>query len=148
MTSRARARILTAPMSVAAASLALLSTLTGCSAAGDAAGQNPSGPADTSAQYTDGEYSASGSYQSPNGTETVVVQLTLADDTVTDVTVTPGGSNSTTQYYQGEFVSGIAAEVVGKDVDELEVTRVAGSSLTSGGFREAVDAITADALVN
>lgn len=142
-----RAHLLAAPISAAAASLALLGTLAGCSAAGDAAGQNAAGPADTSAEYTDGQYSASGAYQSPNGTETIEVQLTLVNDAVTEVTVTPGGSNPTTQFYQGEFVSGIAAEVVGKDVDELQVTRVAGSSLTSGGFREAVDAIKADALV-
>lgn len=145
MTSRARS--FSAPASAAAASFALLGTLAGCSAAGDAAAEVPAGPADTSAEYTDGEYSASGAYQSPNGTESVIVQLTLEGDVVTAVAVTPGGSNSTTQYYQDQFVGGIEAEVVGKDIDELQVTRVAGSSLTSGGFREALEAIKADALV-
>ncbi len=147
MTSRARS--FSAPVSAAAASLALLGTLAGCSAAGDAAGGSadvPAGPADTSAEYTDGEYSASGAYQSPNGTESVIVQVSLEDDVVTAVAVTPGGSNSTTQYYQDQFVGGIEAEVVGKDIDELQVTRVAGSSLTSGGFREALETIKADAL--
>ncbi len=145
MTSRARSS--STPVALAGASLALLGTLAGCATAGDAAADVPSGPADTSAEYTDGEYSASGSYQSPNGTESVVVQLSLEGDVVTAVSVTPGGSNSTTQYYQDQFVGGIEAEVVGKDIDELRVTRVAGSSLTSGGFREALETIKADALV-
>ena len=64
---------------------------------------------------------------------------------VTDVTVTPGANNPTVAFYQGEFVGGIAAEVVGEHIDELDVTRVAGSSLTSGGFREAVAQIRDDA---
>ena len=62
-----------------------------------------------------------------------------------DVTVTPHAEEGNAVQYQGQFASGIAAEVVGKDIDELEVSRVAGSSLTSEGFNQAVDAIKADA---
>ncbi len=46
-----------------------------------------------------------------------------------------------TERYQGEFIDGIADEVVGKPIDELNVSRVAGSSLTSGGFNDAVASI-------
>ena len=34
---------------------------------------------------------------------------------------------------------------VGKDIDEISVSRVAGSSLTSGGFNQAIDAIKSEA---
>jgi hypothetical protein len=46
---------------------------------------------------------------------------------------------------QGEFISGIAGVVVGKNIDSIKVDKVGGSSLTSGGFNAAVDAIKADA---
>lgn len=95
--------------------------------------------------YTDGLYTGNGTYTSPNGRENIVVFLTLAGGIVTEVTVTPGANNPTVAFYQGEFVGGIAAEVVGKHIDELDVTRVAGSSLTSGGFREAVEQIRSSA---
>ena len=49
------------------------------------------------------------------------------------------------EQYQGEFIGGIADVVVGEDIDEISVSRVAGSSLTSGGFNEAIEAIKADA---
>ena len=35
--------------------------------------------------------------------------------------------------------------VVGQDIDEISVSRVAGSSLTSGGFNRAIEEIKAEA---
>ncbi|GAA1686908.1 hypothetical protein GCM10009792_03450 [Microcella alkalica] len=144
-------RLLAAPL-CATAAVTLLGTLSGC-AAGDVSGAPaPTEPAtgadaDTSAAYEDGGYAATGEYQSPNGGESIIVELTLEGDIVTDVVVTTNANNPTTQRFQNEFAGGIAAEVVGKDIDTLEVTRVAGSSLTSGGFRQAIETIKADALV-
>jgi uncharacterized protein with FMN-binding domain len=144
-------RLLAAPLCATAAAATLLGTLAGCSTAPatgtPAAPETPSGAdADTSAAYTDGSYAASGNYQSPNGNESIIVELTLAGDIVTEVTVQTNANNPTTERFQGLFAGGIAAEVVGKDIDTLDVTRVAGSSLTSGGFRQAIETIKADAL--
>ncbi|MGZ0211836.1 MAG: FMN-binding protein [Actinomycetales bacterium] len=100
----------------------------------------------TGADYTDGTYTESGDYTSPNGAEQVDVTLTLESNVVTDVEVVGHGDNPNTKQFQGEFIGGIASEVVGKNIDELSVDKVAGSSLTSGGFNKAVDAIKADAL--
>lgn len=97
------------------------------------------------ASYADGSYSAEGGYQSPNGPELVEVSLTLAGGVVTAVEVTPQATNSTSKRYQSEFAGGIAAETIGKPIDELDVSRIAGSSLTSGGFNEALASIKADA---
>ncbi|GAC1387529.1 MAG: hypothetical protein NVSMB43_26850 [Pseudarthrobacter sp.] len=82
---------------------------------------------------------------SPNGTETVGVELTLASGTVTAVNITQHPSNPNTRKFQGEFAGGIASQVVGKSIDELKVSKVAGSSLTSGGFNQAVEKIKSEA---
>ncbi|MFJ6454797.1 hypothetical protein [Paenarthrobacter sp. NPDC091669] len=95
--------------------------------------------------YKDGTYSADGTYTSPNGQETVGVELTLAGDTVSAVNITTHPSNPNTKKFQGEFAGGIAAQIVGKKIDELNVSKVAGSSLTSGGFNEAVEQIKSQA---
>lgn len=95
--------------------------------------------------YKDGTYSADGNYVSPNGTETVGVELTLAGGTVTAVDITQHPSNPNTRKFQGEFAGGIADQVVGKSIDELNVSKVAGSSLTSGGFNQAVEQIRSEA---
>lgn len=96
---------------------------------------------DTGGTYEDGTYTADGSYQTPESVETISVTLTLADGVVTDVEVTGDPKARETEQYQGAFIDGISEEVEGKSIDELNVTRVAGSSLTSGGFNAAVDDI-------
>jgi uncharacterized protein with FMN-binding domain len=103
------------------------------------------GTGTSTSTYKDGEYTESGSYASPNGTASGDVTVTLADDVVTAVEVVGHGDNPDSKHYQGEFIGGIDAAVVGKKIDDIKVTNVAGSSLTSGGFTEALDAIKADA---
>ncbi|NQX12779.1 FMN-binding protein [Microbacteriaceae bacterium VKM Ac-2855] len=95
--------------------------------------------------YADGTYEATGSYTSPGGSETVEVSITLESDVVTAVAVTPESENPTGTQYQTKFASGIAAVVVGKNIDDLDVSKVSGSSLTSTGFNDAVETIKADA---
>jgi uncharacterized protein with FMN-binding domain len=148
----------------ALAGLSLLGVVTGCSTDTGSADSSPtpgasfqstteatpdasesSEAASGSSAYADGEYSAEGEYTSPGGKETVGVSLTLAGDVITAVTVTPESENPNGKKYQGEFADGIAEVVVGKSIDDIEVSKVAGSSLTSGGFNDAVDQIKADA---
>ncbi len=129
-----------------------LLALSGCAASPSDAMGDPTGAggggnagADTSASYADGDYRAEASYLSPAGEESVAVELTLEGDVVTAVTVTPEAVDPQARTFQEKFASGIAEVVVGKDIDTLDVSRVAGSSLTSGGFNKAVEAIKADA---
>jgi uncharacterized protein with FMN-binding domain len=139
-------------LSLGFAGLGLVGALAGCSSASatDASTADSSGgsnsSADTSASYTDGSYTEDGDYTSPGGPQSVTVKLTLAGDKVTAVTVTGHATDPTAKSYQAQFVGGISAVVVGKDIDTLNVSRVAGSSLTSGGFNAALKAIKADAL--
>jgi uncharacterized protein with FMN-binding domain len=114
------------------------------SASGTASGSTAA--SGSAAGYKDGTYSADGNYKSPNGTETVGVQLTLANGTVSAVEITEHPSNPNTRKFQGQFAGGIADQVVGKSLDEINVSKVAGSSLTSGGFNQALEAIKTQAL--
>ncbi|QNO37901.1 hypothetical protein H4J02_02330 [Protaetiibacter sp. SSC-01] len=134
---------------VGAAGIGLLA-LSGCAASpsgadGGTGGDGTTGGSGADASYADGDYSAEASYISPAGEESVKVDLTLEGDVVTAVTVTPEAEDPQARSFQEKFASGIADVVVGKDIDDLDVSRVAGSSLTSGGFNKAVVAIKADA---
>ncbi|GAA3212150.1 hypothetical protein [Microbacterium terregens] len=100
-------------------------------------------PADST--YADGTYTAEGSYATPESVETVVVTVSLEDDVITDVTVAGEPQKRESEEYQGRFIGGIADVVVGKDIDEISVSRVAGSSLTSGGFNQAIETIKSEA---
>lgn len=105
----------------------------------DASGGGTSG-------YADGTYTADGSYTSPGGEETITVTLTLADGVIDDVEVeNPETTNPNSLRYQGEFIDGIAEEVVGVPLDDVSVDRVGGSSLTSGGFEDALETIRDEA---
>lgn len=145
------------PLRVGAAlvGVAGIVTLAGCSGTASAepdaeettqtdAGSD-SGSDSAAGAYADGTYTAEGTYRTPETTETIEVTITLESDVVTAVEVTGDPQAPQTSQYQGRFIGGISDEVVGKDIDDISVSRVAGSSLTSGGFNEAVEAIKADA---
>ena len=100
----------------------------------------------SSGTYTDGTYEATGQYATPESVETIDVTLTIAGDTVTAVEVTGDPQAAESKRYQSEFIGGIQDEVVGKKLDEISVSKVAGSSLTSGGFNTAVEIIKTEAL--
>ena len=121
------------------AGLSLVGSLAGCS--------TPTADPGTSARgdYADGTYTESGDYQAPSGTESVDVTITLADNVITAVEVVGHATDPEAKLHQGEFIDGIGAIVVGKDIDEISVSKVSGSSLTSGGFNKAIEAIKADA---
>ncbi|WP_075891885.1 hypothetical protein [Actinomyces provencensis] len=95
----------------------------------------------TSSTGASGSYSATGSYSSPGGQQSIEVELTLEDGTVTAVTVTPGASDSQALRYQQDFAEHVSAEVVGKTLEEADVTTVASSSLTGAGFNSALEEI-------
>ncbi len=95
--------------------------------------------------YIDGTYTADGSYQTPESVETISVTVTLQDDVITAVSVSGNPQKRESEEYQSKFIGGISSEVVGKSIDEISVSRVAGSSLTSGGFNQAIETIKAEA---
>ena len=145
---------------VAAASVLGIVTLAGCAGAAEAepattaatpkATQSDSASATASAAasgsaYADGTYTADGSYQTPESVEKISVTVTLQDDVITAVSVSGNPQKRESEEYQSKFIGGISSEVVGKSIDEISVSRVAGSSLTSGGFNQAIETIKAEA---
>ncbi|MBP2437680.1 hypothetical protein [Microbacterium amylolyticum] len=99
----------------------------------------------TETGYADGTYSAEGTYQTPETVETVEVTVDVQDSVVTSVEVVGDPQATESRQFQGQFIDGIADEVVGQPLDEINVSRVAGSSLTSGGFNQAIEQIKQDA---
>lgn len=101
----------------------------------------------TQSTYKDGTYTATGSYMSPGGMDQVGVTLTLKNDIVTDVSVSPMAGDNTSERYQAMFVAGYKQYVVGKDIDKVKLDKVSGASLTPIGFNEAITKIEAQARV-
>ena len=99
---------------------------------------------DTS-MYSDGTYSATGSYISPGGRESLDLTVTIKDGVITDTSIVTKATDRTAQQYQEQFTDNYKTLVVGKKVDGLSLSRVAGSSLTSNGFNDALDEIRNDA---
>lgn len=100
---------------------------------------------DPNSSYKDGTYKASGGYQSPGGAETVDLSVTLAGGVITGTELVNHPTTRDADDYQKRFINGYKSLVVGKKIDEVSLSRVAGSSLTSGGFNRALDQIKSDA---
>lgn len=88
--------------------------------------------------YKDGTYTARGSYQSPGGRESIVVQVTLMNNIVTATSAQSAAKTEVGKAYQSQFISGYRQQVVGKPIAKLNLDRVSGSSLTSQGFNDAI----------
>lgn len=141
--------------------ISLLGVVTGCAATATTSGDATTDPTPTTtasattdptstaaagtSTYKDGSYTESGSYQSPAGSDSVKVTITLASDVVTAVKVTGDATDPTAKMHQSQFIGGISAIVVGKKIDSLKVSKVSGSSLTSDGFNAALAKIKTDA---
>jgi uncharacterized protein with FMN-binding domain len=102
---------------------------------------NSNDTAASSGTYADGTYTATGGYNSPGGAQKINVSVTIKDGVVTDSSVTEGSSDGESQEYQERFISNYKSQVVGKKVDDINLSRVAGSSLTPIGFNNALDQI-------
>ena len=99
---------------------------------------------DSPVQYRDGEYSATGWYGSlPSHHD---VTLTIENDTVTAVEITTPAEDPTSLGYQQRFAAALPEAVVGQNVDDLAVDRLAGSSGCSEGFMDALAQIRDDAV--
>ncbi|MEU5655083.1 hypothetical protein ABZ802_05640 [Streptomyces sp. NPDC047737] len=128
-----------------------LTAMTGCSST-DTEGSPPSSPssastpareASGSAQYADGRYEATGEYGSQESS--IGVTLTLADDVITEVTVDPHAADPTSLDLQERFADAIPNRVVGRDIDDVHIDRLAGSSHTPEGFNTALEKIKKEA---
>ena len=95
--------------------------------------------------YKDGKYSAEGDYRSPGGPEQVKVSITLKAGTITDADVVSEATLPKSKHFQGLFISGYKPLVIGKKINEVQLDKVAGSSLTPKGFNDALAKIMTQA---
>ncbi len=97
--------------------------------------------------FQDGTYNTVGSYQSPGGLEKIAVTLTLKDGVVTDTNVQSKAVSSDGEKFQKRFIGGYKNEVVGKKLDDINLSQISGSSLTPKGFNDAIKDIQKQAQV-
>lgn len=110
--------------------------------------QNPAtDPKLVAVVYKDGTYIATGSYMSPGGKDTISVELTLIDSRISSISLTPITADDTSREYIGKFTSGYKQYVIGKNIADVKLSKVSGSSLTSVGFNNALSTIKAQAKV-
>ena len=106
----------------------------------------PTGDAEAVNGYRDGQYTATGWYGSlPSHHD---VTLTLRDDTVTAVEVTTPAENPTSLGHQHRFAAALPDAVIGRDIDTLQIDRLAGASGCSDGFMDALAQIKDAASTN
>lgn len=97
--------------------------------------------------HKNGTYSATGSYDSPGGQDQLGVTVTLANDIITKVSITPGAGDNISEKYQNMFISGYKKYVVGKNIADVNLSKVSGSSLTPIGFNDALAQIKSQAKI-
>lgn len=95
--------------------------------------------------YKDGEYQAVGNYVSPGGAENIGVTLTVKDGIIEDAEVETMGQRPNTIKFQGIFKQNYKEFVVGKNIDEVKLDKVSGSSLSPKGFNDALEKIKTEA---
>jgi uncharacterized protein with FMN-binding domain len=95
--------------------------------------------------YKDGTYTAVGDYTSPGGAENIGVTVTLKNDVIESADVKSMAERPNTIKFQGIFIENYKPLVIGKNIDEVKLDRVSGSSLSPKGFNDALDKIKAEA---
>jgi uncharacterized protein with FMN-binding domain len=99
----------------------------------------------TASHYKDGKYTANGSYLTPAGQEELAVTVTLKNGVIVDSSFVGKATDDQSMRFQQEFGSTYQSMVIGKNIDTVMLTKVAGSSLTPKGFNDALNKIKQDA---
>ena len=111
-----------------------------------------------SSKYKDGEYNVTTSYSSPGGQDDLGVNITLQSDKILNVNVINLAKDFTSKSFQDSFILGInnnscgnkagfnKVNIIGKNIEGLQIDKVCGASLTTGGFNSALEKIRSQAL--
>ena len=94
---------------------------------------------------TSQSYSVDVSYNSPAGPHDITANVTLNGTEITNASIEHDVSNPVSRGYLSSFEEGILEAVEGKDINEVDLDSVNGSSLTAGAFNKAMEQI-ADSL--
>lgn len=99
--------------------------------------------------YESGTYTGNSSYDLPNGVNhEMAVNMTIDGDMITEVEVVYNGDDTTgSTDYQVRFNEEISSVIVGQQVQDVDLSRVGGASLTTAGFNRAFEEIKSSASV-
>ena len=138
----------------AAASLAVLVPLAGCTGGGtppspppgtSSPGSPRAGTNSSGTEYRDGTYTAKGVYGGAPSYLTVTV--TVSADTIIKVTVEPmPKNNAISRGYQERFAAAVPGVVIGKSLDDVKVGKLVGASGCPDGFNDAIAKIREQAI--
>jgi uncharacterized protein with FMN-binding domain len=96
-------------------------------------------------KYKDGTYTADGNYTYHSGSEKITISITLKNDVITDTTFAGKPSVPPSGKFMDMFAGGYKQLVIGKNIDEVHLDKVSGSSRTPIGFNDALEKIKSEA---
>jgi uncharacterized protein with FMN-binding domain len=102
-------------------------------------------PVATASSYKDGTYTKVGEYSAPSGQEKMGVTVTIKGGVITAASLEHMAVSPISANFQTKFEGGYKTLVVGKRVDEVQLDKVSGSSLTPKGFNDALAKIKLEA---
>ncbi len=91
--------------------------------------------------YKNGTYNADGNFNTPGGFQSIGVSVSIQNDIVTNAVVTDQTTDGDSAAYAQMFIDGFRSYVIGKSVSGIHLYGVAGASLTSEGFNNALSQI-------
>lgn len=95
----------------------------------------------TSAPFANTSFSESVNYNPEGRSESIAVSVELNGSVITQISSTHSMNDGKSRMYQRAFEAEIQPLVVGKDIKTLNLSRVAGASLTTDAFMQAVEGI-------
>lgn len=105
-------------------------------------------PPTSRSKYKDGTYTAEGAYAVHAGPEEITITVTLKNDVIVDSQFQAVPNLKMSQRYMDMFSENYKQLVVGKNIADVNLTKVSGSSLTPIGFNDALAKIKAQAVVS
>ena len=99
------------------------------------------------ARGLDGAFTYDVSYLTPKGATEMTAAFTVTDNVISDVTLTGNPQHKTSLQYQQTLQAELGSLVIGKDLSSVSAlpAKVSGSSLTPGGFNQALAQLQAEA---
>lgn len=93
----------------------------------------------TTSKVLNGTFRFTDKYMTPGGEEPMDVTVTIANGVITAVEAKNVATLPKSVPFQDKFIAGIAGVVVGKNIKDVEITNVNGSSLTAQAFNKALN---------
>ena len=104
-------------------------------------GDTTASGADAAQTWLNGTFRLKTTYDAPSWPEPLDATVTLKQDVITAVSAENVAVNGASQKFQKMFIDGISGQIVGKNIKDVNVTYVNGSSLTAEAFNKALHAL-------